>query len=67
VVDPAALVTLAGWSPYAGRRLRGKVIAAYSRGVRVWNGSRAGAADGAGHGRFIPAAAGMAALAGARG
>ena len=52
-VDPAKLVTAAGWSPYSGRRLRGRVIAAFSRGVQVWNGERAGAA--AGHGRFVAA------------
>ena len=53
-IDPSRLVTQAGWSPYAGRRLRGRVIAAFSRGVQVWNGTRAGAT--AGHGRFVAAA-----------
>jgi allantoinase len=53
-VDPARRVTPAGWSPYAGRRLRGRVLAAFSRGVQVCDGARAGA--GAGHGRFVPAA-----------
>ncbi len=52
-VDPAQLVTAAGWSPYSGRRLRGRVIAAFSRGVQVWDGERAGAAPG--HGRFVAA------------
>jgi allantoinase len=52
-IDPAALVSPAGWSPYSGRRVRGRVIAAFSRGVQVWDGSRAGA--GAGHGRFVAA------------
>ncbi len=52
-VDPTQLVTAAGWSPYAGRRLRGRVIAAFSRGVQVWDGRRAGAAPG--HGRFVAA------------
>src|SRR5579871_4421745 len=37
VVDPTELVTPAGWSPYAGRRLRGRVIAAFSRGEWVWD------------------------------
>ena len=53
VVDPAALVTPAGWSPYSGRRLRGRVIAAFSRGVQVWDGARVTAP--AGHGRFVGA------------
>jgi allantoinase len=53
-VDPAELVTPAGWSPYAGRRLRGRVIAAFSRGVQIWDGTRVMGAPG--HGRFVPAA-----------
>jgi allantoinase len=54
VVDPASLVTEAGWSPYTGRRLRGRVIAAFSRGVQVWDGRRVTSEPG--HGRFMPAA-----------
>jgi allantoinase len=56
-IDPSRLVTTAGWSPYAGRRLHGRVIAAYSRGVPVWDGERVLAR--AGHGRFVPAATGV--------
>ena len=52
-VDPATLVTPAGWSPYAGRELRGRVVATYSRGERVWDGERVLA--GPGRGRFVPA------------
>jgi allantoinase len=52
-VDPTALVTEARWSPYAGRRLRGRVVAAFSRGVQVWDGERVCAP--AGHGGFLPA------------
>jgi allantoinase len=52
-IEPSQLVTAAGWSPYSGRRLRGRVIAAFSRGVQVWDGWHAGAA--AGHGRFVAA------------
>jgi allantoinase len=52
-IEPSQLVTAAGWSPYSGRRLRGRVIAAFSRGVQVWDGRHAGAA--AGHGRFVAA------------
>jgi allantoinase len=55
MVDPAALVTPAGWSPYAGRTLRGRVIAAFSRGVQVWDGERV--TSPAGHGRFVAARA----------
>jgi allantoinase len=53
-VDPAALVTPAGWSPYAGRELRGRVIATFSRGEQVWDGEHV--VGGAGRGRFVPAA-----------
>ena len=52
-IDPAELVTAAGWSPYSGRRLRGRVVAAFSRGVQVWDGQHAG--TGPGHGRFVAA------------
>lgn len=52
-IDPAALVTPAGWSPYAGRRVRGRVIATFSRGEQVWDGERVTAP--AGHGRFVAA------------
>jgi allantoinase len=52
-VEPAWLVTPAGWSPYAGRQLRGRVIATFSRGERVWDGERVLARPG--HGRFVPA------------
>ena len=54
-VDPATLVTPAGWSPYRGRRLRGRVIAAFSRGVQVWDGTRV--IGPTGHGRHVPAVA----------
>ena len=54
-VDPAALITPAGWSPYRGRRLRGRVIAAFGRGVQVWDGICVIAP--AGHGRHVPAVA----------
>jgi allantoinase len=47
-VDPPRLVTPAGWSPCAGRRLRGRVIAAFSRGVQVWDGERVLSAPGQG-------------------
>ncbi len=52
-IDPAQLVTAAGWSPYSGRRVRGRVVAAYSRGRQVWDGERVLAE--AGQGMFVPA------------
>jgi allantoinase len=52
-IDPAQLVTPAGWSPYIGRTLRGRVIATVSRGELVWDGEQVLA--GAGRGRFVPA------------
>jgi dihydroorotase-like cyclic amidohydrolase len=55
-IDPASLVTAAGWSPYAGRRVRGRVLSVFSRGVQVWDGRDVQA--GAGHGRFAAAATG---------
>jgi allantoinase len=63
-IDPEMLITAAGWSPYSGRRVRGKVIAAFSRGVQVWDGQRV--TVGPGHGRYVPASTGRA-LAGAPG
>ena len=55
-IDPATLITPAGWSPYTGRRLRGRVIAAFSRGVQVWDGECVVARPG--HGRFVAASTG---------
>jgi allantoinase len=52
-IDPARLVTAAGWSPYSGRRVKGRVVAAYSRGRLVWDGERVLAEPGAGS--FVPA------------
>jgi allantoinase len=52
-IDPSALVTEAGWSPYAGRSVRGRVVAAFSRGQPAWDGERV--RTSAGHGRFAPA------------
>ncbi len=52
-IDPARLVTAAGWSPYSGRRVRGRVIATFSRGRQVWDGERVLAR--AGDGTFIAA------------
>ncbi len=52
-IDPARLVTAAGWSPYSGRRVKGRVVAAYSRGRLVWDGERVLGEPG--DGSFVPA------------
>jgi allantoinase len=48
VVDPGALVTAAGWSPYSGRRVRGRVRLVLARGQTVFDGERVLAAPGRG-------------------
>jgi allantoinase len=48
VVDPGALVTPAGWSPYTGRRLRGRVRLVLARGDAVYDGERVQAEPGRG-------------------
>jgi allantoinase len=48
VVDPAALVTPAGWSPYSGRPLRGRVERVIARGEEVFDGERVRGAPGRG-------------------
>jgi allantoinase len=63
-VDPARLVTPAGWSPYAGRSLRGRVLHVLARGEQVVGDGRVEARPG--RGRFVPAA-GARTTAGARG
>lgn len=55
-IDPGRLVTAAGWSPYSGRRVRGRVLAAYSRGRLVWDGERVLGEPG--DGAFVPATTG---------
>jgi allantoinase len=50
-VDPAALVSTAGWSPYAGRQLRGRVERTIARGVEVFDGS--GVLGEPGRGRHV--------------
>jgi allantoinase len=52
-IDPAQLITPAGWSPYTGRTLDGRVIATFSRGEQICDGDRVLA--GRGRGRFVPA------------
>ncbi len=61
LVDPEAtwtvtnddIVSKAGWSPYAGRSFRGRMVATWLRGVEV---ARDGVAADIRHGRFIPGA-----------
>jgi len=38
IVDPTTLASSAGWSPYAGRRLRGRVRQTIARGEPVFDG-----------------------------
>ncbi|HKI93618.1 MAG TPA: amidohydrolase family protein [Gaiellaceae bacterium] len=54
-VDPEQLVTPAGWSPYAGRVLRGRVREVLARGETIFRDGRVIAAPG--RGAFLPAAA----------
>jgi allantoinase len=51
VVDPGELVTPAGWSPYAGRRLRGRVRRVFGRGQELFADARVVA--GPGRGRLV--------------
>ncbi len=56
VVDPGELVTAAGWSPYSGRRLRGRVRRVFGRGQELFADGRVLA--GPGRGRLVrPSAA----------
>lgn len=52
-LDEASLHSTAGWSPFHGRELRGRVTLAVSRGEVVWDGSRVLAEPG--RGRFLEA------------
>lgn len=45
------IISKAGWSPYSGRTLRGRVVATYLRGEEI---SREGRPHRTGTGRFIP-------------
>lgn len=51
-IEDAGITSKAGWTPYAGRRVRGRVVRTYARGLL-------GAEEGdvvvePGHGRFLP-------------
>jgi allantoinase len=47
-VDPTELATPAGWSPYSGRQLRGRVVGVIARGEQVFDGERVLGAPGRG-------------------
>jgi allantoinase len=47
-VDPTELATPAGWSPYSGRHLRGRVGRVIARGEQVFDGERVLGAPGRG-------------------
>ncbi|WP_019004717.1 dihydroorotase [Cohnella laeviribosi] len=53
VMDERKLQSSAGWSPYDGMAMRGKVTHTFVRGTLVYDGDVIGEA---GHGRFVPAA-----------
>lgn len=52
-LDDSEIISKAGWTPYAGRTVRGRVLGTWQRGVRI-------AGDGmlleGQHGRFVPGA-----------
>jgi dihydroorotase (multifunctional complex type) len=52
VLEDSAVVSKAGWTPYAGKRVRGRPVSTYSRGRLVARDGRAVAEPG--WGRFIP-------------
>lgn len=52
VIDRAGLRGAAGWSPFEGLRVRGRVIETWIRGVRVYDGEQVTAAPGFGRGLF---------------
>ncbi|PSK99402.1 allantoinase [Murinocardiopsis flavida] len=49
VLRAAAMHSNAGWTPYEGRRVRGRVAATLSRGAVVWDGDKLAGARGHGH------------------
>jgi dihydroorotase (multifunctional complex type) len=51
VLEDRAIVSKAGWSPFAGRRLKGKVVATFVRCRKVAENGRC--VEGAGWGRFV--------------
>jgi dihydroorotase (multifunctional complex type) len=51
LLEDKAVISKAGWSPFAGRQLKGKVVATFVRGRKVAENGRC--VDGAGWGRFV--------------
>jgi len=52
VLQDKDILSRAGWTPFAGREIRGRVVATYLRGQKVAEGGRCLASPGTG--RFIP-------------
>jgi dihydroorotase (multifunctional complex type) len=50
-LEDSAVISKAGWTPFAGRALKGKVLATFVRGRRVAENGRC--VEGAGWGRFV--------------
>jgi allantoinase len=53
VIDDDTVISKAGWTPYAGRTFRGKVVATYLRGEEI---ARDGIVHDRRSGRFLPGA-----------
>jgi dihydroorotase (multifunctional complex type) len=51
ILKDEAVISKAGWSPFAGRQLKGKVVATFVRGRKVAENGRC--IQGAGWGRFV--------------
>ena len=51
-LDDASVVSKAGWTPYHGRRIKGRVVMTFSRGQLVAHEGRPIGEPG--HGRFLP-------------
>jgi dihydroorotase-like cyclic amidohydrolase len=50
-LSDATVISKAGWSPYSGRRFRGRVVATYLRGREI---ARDGSPHAERHGAFVP-------------
>jgi dihydroorotase-like cyclic amidohydrolase len=51
ILEDEMVISKAGWSPFAGRRLKGKVVASFVRGRKVAENGHC--VEGAGWGRFV--------------
>ena len=52
VLDDAAIISKTGWTPYAGRRVKGRIVKTFSRGQIVAEDGRPTATPG--WGRYLP-------------